>query len=206
MVDMSYYQSMTQQTDEQLVQLYRNGDRSVFDVLVQRYARSVYYFIYGYVRDVGQAEDSTQDTFVKIWKHLGRFDKEKKFKTWLFSIAKNTALDVLKKKKTIPFSLLDSDDEEYQFGESIVDPEAFLEDAFEKKENTQFIAVALAALSPPHRSVLFLHYMEGLTFREIAEVLSESIDTIKSRHRRALLLLQKTLLVPRSAPFSHNKS
>ncbi|MDP2631008.1 MAG: sigma factor, partial [Candidatus Uhrbacteria bacterium] len=55
---------------EQLVINYRKGDRNAFDQLVARYAHPIYHFIYGYVRDVGQAEDSTQDTFVKIWKYL----------------------------------------------------------------------------------------------------------------------------------------
>ncbi len=189
-----------QPTDEQLVACYRKGDRNAFDQLVARYARPIYHFIYGYVRDSGQAEDSTQDTFVKAWKYVGRFDEQKRFKTWLFGIAKNTALDALKKKTTIPFSQFEDDETEFQFGESIVDPDAFLEDVLEKKENERYVSEILDSLSPPYRSTLFLHYMEGLTFREIADILNEPLDTIKSRHRRALLLLKKRLSEPHIAP------
>jgi len=167
---------------------------------VERYAHSLYYFIYGYVRDAAQAEDSTQDTFVKMWKNVKRFDETKRFKTWLFSIAKNTALDALKKKRTLPFSALESDEEEQSFIETIVDPDAFLNDLFEKQENAQLLSRAIDTLSEKYRTVVYLHNSEGLTFLEIAEVLKGPIDTIKSRHRRALGILKNKLIQAGYAP------
>lgn len=190
---------MSELTDEQLVHAYRSGDRAAFDLLVSRYAHSLYYFIYGYVRDASQAEDSTQDVFLKLWKHIGRFDEKQKFKTWIFFIAKNTALDVLKKKRTVPFSAFQNDDANVSWIETIEDPEVDVESIIEQQYDEGRIAAAIDLLPHIYRTVIFLRYREDMTFREMADILDESVDTLKSRHRRALVRLRTLLDAPDAA-------
>ena len=93
-----------QYSDEQLVQQFLAGDEKAFEKLVEKYLKPLYNFIFQLVRDKDTANDITQDVFVKIWKSISSYDSQKKFSTWIFAIAKNTAFDFLKKKKTIPFA------------------------------------------------------------------------------------------------------
>ena len=92
------------QTDEEIIKLYKNGEEWAFRLLIDRYTSPLYNFI---ARFIGQdnTPDLVQETFIKAWKNLNRFKIEKaSFKTWLFTIAKNTALDFLRKKKSLNFS------------------------------------------------------------------------------------------------------
>ncbi|MFA6919366.1 MAG: sigma-70 family RNA polymerase sigma factor, partial [Patescibacteria group bacterium] len=95
---------MSEYLDEQLVQQYLSGDEKSLEVLIQKYLKPIYNFVYRYVGDMANAEDLTQEVFVKVWKNIKKFDRKKSFKTWIFCIAKNTAFDYLRKKKSIPLS------------------------------------------------------------------------------------------------------
>lgn len=189
-------------TDEQLVGQYRNGDQKSLEFLIERYLKPIYYFSHRMVGTVHDAEDVTQETFVKAWKHLKKFDERKSFKTWLFSIAKNTALDFLKKKKAVPFSAFDNEEGDSALTESIADPEALPPEVFDRADLAEFLASAMAKLPPMYRAVLTLRYHEQLRFREIAEVLHEPLHTVKSRHRRAVMMLRKLLIAPKDTPIS----
>jgi len=90
---------MIETNDSQLVQKYLSGDEESLKLLIRNYLKPVFSFVYHFVNNPAEAEDIAQDVFVKMWKNLKKFDQQKKFKTWLFAIAKNTALDYLKKKK-----------------------------------------------------------------------------------------------------------
>lgn len=161
-------------TDEQLITNCLKGDEEALEVLIKRYLKPIYSFTFRFVGDGQTAEDITQETFVKVWRNLKKFDKNKKFKTWIFAIAKNTCFDWQKKKKTLPL----------YFAENIRDPSPVFNEPLDR---------ILERLSPQYRMVLFLRYNDHFTFREIAESLGEPINTIKSRHRRGLALLQKLL-------------
>ncbi len=182
-----------EETDEQLVQVYLNGDERVFSVLVDRYMKHLYNFVLQFVNDRSVAEDIVQETFVKVWKHLDRFDGAKSFKTWIFAIAKNTTYDVLKKKKTIPFSVF-TDEVGNNALENIADKSEKAEDILDRQATAEELTKKLALLTPVYRSLLVLHYQEGFTLHEVSEILQEPYNTIKSRHQRALLALKKTFL------------
>src|SRR3989338_146778 len=94
-------------SDQQLIADYLTGDEKSLKILYGRYLKPIYSFVYRYVGGGQDVEDVTQDAFVKVWRNLKKFDQNKSFKTWIFSIAKNTAIDFLKKKKAIPFSEFD---------------------------------------------------------------------------------------------------
>ena len=184
---------MDMSSDEQLIANYFAGDEKSLEVLILRYLKSIYNFVYRYVNDEHEAEDITQEVFLKMWRNLKKFKKGKNFKTWLFTIAKNTAIDFLKKKKIIPFSEFEKEDGENKFIETLVDPAPSLDEIFEKTEIDEKIYNAINQLPLKYQIVLFLYYNDQLTFQEIAEILGESINTVKSRHRRALFILKKIL-------------
>lgn len=180
-------------SDQQLIADYLAGDEKSLEVLFGRYFKSIYSFTYRYVGGGQDAEDVTQDVFVKVWRHIKRFDQNKSFKTWIFSIAKNTAIDFLKKKKTIPFSEFENEDGENMITETLADPSPLPQELLERAGVAQMLTSAMEKLSPKYRMVLFLRYNDHFNFREIAESLGEPLNTIKSRHRRALLMLKKLL-------------
>lgn len=171
-------------TDEQLITNYLKGDEEALEILIKRYLKPVYSFTFRFVGDTQEAEDITQKVFVKVWCNLKKFKHKYKFKTWVFAIAKNTCLDWQKKKRTIPFSVLDRKDERFSFAETIRDPSPILNESLDR---------ILEKLSSKYRMILFLRYNDHFTFREIAESLGESIDTIKTRHRRGIVILRKLL-------------
>lgn len=171
------------------------GDRQSFDMLVRQYLQPVYSFIYRFVQDKQNAEDLTQEVFVKLWKNAKKFNPEKNFKTWLFSIAKNTSLDFFKKKKTVPFSHIEK--------EIMPDPAPLPDEIFKNTELSNKLNSILKKLPLNYRMVVFLRYNDHMKFREIAEILDEPLNTIKNRHLRALKKLKK-ILAPKYAPNSYN--
>ncbi len=180
-------------TDRQLIERHRTGDSEAFPLLMKRYLRPTYHFALHFTREEGSAEDIVQETFIKAWRHLDRFNAEKKFKTWIFTIAKNTAYDYLKKKRAIPFSSFDDDDGENPI-EAIDDANLLPDVLFEKKEIAATLARALEEMSPPNRTLLTLRYLEDFSLEEISEILGEPYNTIKSRHGRALKSLKDIIL------------
>jgi RNA polymerase sigma-70 factor (ECF subfamily) len=192
--------------DAKLIAAFIKGDGESFAALVDRHMPMVYKFTYRYVGDVDVANDVVQDVFIKVWKNIKKFDPKKNFKTWLLTITKNTALDSIKKKKAMLFSKIEEGETDLDsflspYVESPDLPDALLE----RKQTKADLDRMLQELSPTYRSVLLLRYTEHLKFREIADALQEPIDTIKSKHRRALIQLRKMLAEePKPAVESYN--
>jgi RNA polymerase sigma-70 factor (ECF subfamily) len=177
--------------DSELIKQYFKGDEKALDILVQRYFKQVFFFAKTYVKNDAEAEDVTQEVFVKAWKNLNKFEPDKKFKTWLFQITKNTSIDFLRKHKNFvsPESL-----DEQQMAENmerIMDKTPLPEELFQAAEFSQKLDEVLACLPKIYETVVVLHLQQDLTFQEISEVLDESINTIKSRYRRALLMIRE---------------
>lgn len=185
---------MQNYSDEQLIIDYLNGDQESLELLIKRYLKPIYSFVCRYINDVQNAEDITQEVFIKIWHNLEKFDQQKKFKTWIFVIAKNTAIDFFKKKKNIPFSMFENRSGKNKLIETLVDLSPLPDEFFYHASLVQTLSRAMKRLSPQYRMVLSLHYNDHFNFREIAESLAEPLNTIKSRHRRALILLKKYLI------------
>ena len=196
--------------DTEFVADYLAGDEESFRVLVRAYLKPIYSFVYRYVGSMQDAEDVTQEVFVKVWKNLDNFDKQRSFKTWIFTIAKNTSIDFLKKsrsasggRKIVPFSQFSTRDrfafggenvgEKIFFEETLTDPAPLPDELMERASVAQILSSAMEKLSPQYRMVLFLRYNDHFTFREIAQSLEEPLHTVKSRHRRALIILKKLL-------------
>lgn len=178
--------------DAQLIVEYRSGDEFAFKALIEKHTDSVYAFIFQMVRDPASAEDVVQETFVKVWRHLGRYDRKKPFRTWLFAIAKNTAYDWLKKKRAIPFSAFINDGDETPF-ESLPDEELLPDQLLMREDAASEVNRVFGQLSGQYRALIVLVYQEGFSLHEAADILGEPYNTIKSRHRRAIRQLRTGL-------------
>lgn len=181
---------MQEYSDNELVKKYCEGNKESFEILVNRHLRSVYFYC---LKMVGseEANDITQETFVKVWKNINKFDLNKNFKVWMFRIARNSALDHLRKKQPTIFSELKNVDEDILPEETVADVREGQEELILKAEREQDIESALSTLSAGTREVFLLYYREELNFQEIADALGQSVNTVKSRHRRGLVELRK---------------
>jgi RNA polymerase sigma-70 factor (ECF subfamily) len=142
--------------------------------------------------DQAVLDDLTQITFIKAWKNIKRFDQEKNFKVWLFTIAKNTAYDYFKKKKAIPFSdFIDAEGNNRL--EEVSEVSVLPEDFLDQQNLSQVLESKLEEISAPYGIILLMHYKDDFSLAEIAEILGKPYNTVKSQHNRALKALKNTL-------------
>ena len=180
-------------TDPELAEACKNSDDAAFKELMERHARPVFNFVRQYIKADDDIEDIVQDSFFKAWKHIKRFKKGRPWKPWLFAIARNTALDHIKKRRAAAFSTLDDADDDLAFADTIEDTEPLPPELFENAELAGELAAVMETLHPDHRAVLVMHYREELTFDEIAAVMGRPMNTVKSWHRRALRKIRPLL-------------
>ncbi|MFT4703889.1 MAG: RNA polymerase sigma-70 factor (ECF subfamily), partial [Bradymonadia bacterium] len=156
-----------EETDINLLKRARNGDRDAFAVLMDRYQRKVFGLCYGMVRNHDDAMDMVQETFVKVYKNLERFEGNSSFYTWTYRIASNVCIDFLRKQKRR--RALDYDDGIGR-DENVDDPGNLLPSKLginparvhARKELLGRIEDAMATLSPIHRQIVVLREVEGL--------------------------------------------
>ncbi|KKR44857.1 MAG: RNA polymerase, sigma-24 subunit, ECF subfamily [Parcubacteria group bacterium GW2011_GWA1_40_21] len=180
-----------ERNDQELIINCLNGDDATIAILIDRHIKPVFNFAKRLVGKSEDAEDIAQETFIKMWRNLKKYRGGENFKTWLFTITRNTAIDLLRKRKNFAFSDFERDGEKNPFVETLTDPEPLPDEIFAKAEEKTFLDGVLKKLSLPQREILLLHYGEHLTFDEIGKILGEPLNTVKSRHRRALLELRK---------------
>lgn len=163
---------MDQATDSSLVELAKSGDRAAFAELYNRYFDPVYDFVARMTRNRDEAADIAQDTFLKAMNALGGLQKGASFKSWIFTIARNTALNRIEKSsRTRPLTFEGEDGEEVDF--DVVDTDRFSdpEEAAQANAVASLVWQAAAGLDPKQISLLDLHLRQGLDSGEIADVL-----------------------------------
>jgi RNA polymerase sigma-70 factor (ECF subfamily) len=173
-------------SDEELAVAASRGSEEAFRELVERFERPVFGLIVRIVRRSELAEEIAQETFVKAWRALARFDPERKFSSWLFKIAHNSALDSLRRKGEEPLSLDEPVGEDEGPRELPADPNA--EDPLVRmtaRGAGRALERAIAGLRPQYREVLLLRFAEGLAYEEIAEVMGAPLGTVKVHLFRA---------------------
>ncbi len=183
---------MIDNNDRQLINQYLNGDETSLNLLISKYFRRLYSFLFALVNNQKEAEDLTQETFVKVWRGIKKFDQTKNFRTWLFIIGKNCAIDYLRKKKPLLFSALEKDTGSGWL-DSLIDDSPLPSEQVERIISNARLNESLLKLPLRQRSVISLYYQDGLNFREIAEIMDEPVNTVKSRHHRALAVLKQSL-------------
>ena len=160
--------------DQDLVGEYLKGDEESLEILIKRYLTRVYNFILSIVCDKEIANDITQDVFVKAWKNIKRFKKNKNFKTWLYTIARNTSIDYMRKKKYLNFSELENDDNE-NILETIKSEELLPDEIFEIKNLSEILQNVVNDLPEKYKTVLLLYYKNDLTLEEISKILKNHL-------------------------------
>ena len=172
-------------TETDLVNRAQRGDRNAFGELVRRHYQSVVRVVYSMCGDTALAEDATQEAFIRAWINLPSFQPTAPLRNWLFRIAINAALDVLRKK---PEESL----EESQVT-MITDQAVSPETALIEKERVALIRQAMKNLPEASRSVLVLREYGELSYQEIAKVLEIPVGTVMSRLNYARTRLRETL-------------
>ena len=177
-----------------LIRLASGGCRASFEKLYRRTSGGLYGIILRVNRDRAEAEEVLQETYVKVWSECKQFDPNKGLATyWLASIARNAAIDSLKRRSARPkrdFTRADDEDNPYKDFRST---EAGPLEVLILRRRSAAIQVSLRALSPDMRDVLTLAFYGGLSYEEVACKLCRPVGTVKSRVRRALLGLRTSL-------------
>ena len=178
--------------DKKLIEEFLECDEEAFNILVNRYLKPVYNFLFQLSHDRSVIDDLAQETFVKAWKNIKKFDTGRSFKAWIFTIAKNTAYDYFKKKKTISFSSFTSEDGNNKL-ENLSDGSILPDEILDRKDIAKEMEEKLKEIPEKHRMILTLRYKEDFSLQEIAEILKVPYNTVKSGHSRALRKLKEVL-------------
>jgi RNA polymerase sigma-70 factor, ECF subfamily len=184
-------------TDQQVVQLARDGSERAYRELIGRYQRPVFSLIYRLVRDREKAEDLAQDTFIKVLNAIDRYNPEFKFSSWIFKIAHNTSLDHLRRREPETLSMDGS-----PHARTAAETEATTITPASGDENPEQYTVnrelgteidgALGTLRAEYRTAIVLCHVEGRPYEEIAEIMEVPLGTVKTYiHRGRKELMQR---------------
>lgn len=174
-------------SDLELIQRTKAGDAQAFDTLMRRYNRRVYQVIFGLTHNHADAEDLTQETFIRAFEHIRSFKEEYRFYTWLYRIAVNLTFTYLKRSRLGPQILEHEDCTALEVAD---DRMGAINEDCDRRRN---IERALMSLPADQRLVLVLRTYEQLSYEEIARVTGTNIGTVMSRLFRARAKLRTAL-------------
>ncbi|MFZ0390356.1 MAG: sigma-70 family RNA polymerase sigma factor [Calditrichia bacterium] len=182
------------QEDRRLIGLALDGNQKAYEQLLNRYKNLVYTIMYKMVRNPQEAEDLTQEAFMKAFNSLATFNHEFAFSTWLMKIATNNCIDFLRKRKLRTYSIHDpiqyKDD---QIEVELEDHDPTPEKNLLQSERASFIENAIMQLPERYRYVIILRHKEEKSYEEIAEIMNLPLGTVKAQIFRARELLNKKL-------------
>src|SRR5450631_2289875 len=174
--------------DSAVVTAFLGGEERAFSELVTRYQTRLLNFIYRTIGDREKAEDLVQEVFIRVYRHIHRFDRTKKFSTWAYTIASNLAKNELRNRSRNPLVLFqtvtgnwEDDDRPLQFEDTTARPD----DMYRKRHLRELVEDTVAKLPEHHRQVFVLRELEGKSYEEIAEITDCNLGTVKSRLNRA---------------------
>jgi len=173
----------------ELIAAHLNGDGRAFEVLVDRYQVRLLNFVYRMIGDRERAEDLVQEAFLRVYRHLDRFDPARKFSTWLYTIASNLAKNELRNRSRSPLVLFqyfrqrqnENESRPYEYEDSATRPD----DLYSRRQLRDLVDRTVAKLAARHREVFVLRELEGKSYEEIAEITHCNLGTVKSRLNRA---------------------
>lgn len=168
--------------DKEVVQKAQAGDKAEFGKLVNRYYEMVYAVVFGVVHHREAARDVAQEVFMKTWRDIGKFAGQSKFKTWLYRISINAAIDWTRAKRPAEsLDATDASDDEDRPALIITDKKPGPRDLTAQTELRSILDKAIEKLSPEHRAVIVLREWQELSYEEIAETLGVQTGTVMSR-------------------------
>ena len=175
-------------SDEELVTAHLNGRGEAFDALYERYRDRLVHFVTRKTGDGDRAQDLVQETFIRVTRHLHRFDTTKKFSTWVYTIASNLSKNELRNRSRSPLILFqrltstwDDDHRPIQFEDFRMRPD----DLYRKRFLRRLVEDTVQELPEHHRLVFRLRELEGKSYEEISEITGINLGTVKSRLHRA---------------------
>lgn len=175
--------------ERELVEAAKGGNLVAFEKILCAYEKPIFSYVYRLVRQKEEAEDLTQETFIKLYQHIDSVDVDKNFRAWVYKIATNTVYDWLRKKQKRQ-ELFIIDDPNIQF--ETIDTQTPYQD-MQKVERAKDVETALEKVRPVYRAVLLLFYWQGFGYTEIAHVLSLPLNTVKTYLYRAKHALKQEL-------------
>lgn len=178
---------MAEHADEDtLIKRSIDGDHAAFAQLMERYAGAVFNLAYRMLGNAHEAEDASQEIFLRVYTNLARFDQERRFSTWLLSIGSNYCIDRLRRRR---FAWLTLDDTVL----TIPNPGKGPEHSAIEREERDAVQRALLRLPPAYREIAVLRYWNDLSYEEICDVTGLPESTIKTRLHRARRMLANAL-------------
>lgn len=181
--------------DSYCISLARGGDMGAFEALVRKYEAKVFNIASHMLSNADDAMDASQEVFIRVYRSLSSFRGDSKFSTWLYRVANNVCLDILRKRNYRVVSLdgeITAEDGEKQAMEI---PDAFdVEAVVEKAEFGALVQKAINMLPEQHRAILVMRDMQDLSYTEISETLKLPEGTVKSRINRARTSLREIFL------------
>jgi RNA polymerase sigma-70 factor (ECF subfamily) len=176
--------------DAELASKAKRGDKAAFGMLVERYKERAYMTALGFVGSPDDAMDLSQDAFVKAYRAMRTFKDGSDFYPWFYAILRNTCFNFLRRRKTRKESSLDAARE---YGYDVVDDSPGPASVVERDELRKLVGIEMDNLSPVHREILHLRHFEGLSYREMADILECPIGTVMSRLYAARQALKSRL-------------
>lgn len=178
-------------TDEQLLTDYRNGDHASFGRLVERYQRELFHFLIRFLGNRAAAEDVFQEAFLQVHQSADQFDPERRFRPWLFTIAANKARDLMRSQARRPTSPLQAsinpgDEDSGQFVDLMQSAAAAPAEPLERQELQQMVHKTVMAMPDHLREILLLSYFHQFPYKQISDILSIPLGTVKSRLHTAV--------------------
>ena len=175
--------------EQQLLRAAAKGDSGAFSAIVEKYQDMVYRTAFRMVGNAVDAQDLSQEAFLRIWRNLSSFSGDSAFSTWLYRVTTNLCIDFLRgQKKTVSLTLMQ---EEAQW--DMEDPQPSPEAQLLVREQQLAIQTAMEALEPEARQILILRAVDACSYEEIGEILQMPVGTVKSRLSRARSQLRKKL-------------
>ena len=184
-------QNISRLTDDKLVQAYANGDNKAFDTLLRRHENRVFTYIFNIVKNKDVADDIFQETFVKAIMTIkqGRYTEHGKFSGWLTRIAHNLIIDFFRQEKIE--NAVSSDDADNDVLNRRDLCEGNIEDSLVSLQIDADLRRIVMALPDPQREVLVMRFYRNMSFKEIAEATSVSINTALGRMRYAIINMRR---------------
>ncbi len=165
--------------DQTLIQLVQDGNQQAFGVLVKRYMQRAYFVALGLVGCHDDALDLSQDAFVRCYRAIKRFDKNREFFTWFYQILRNLCFNFLRDRKPRVYRFTEIPEEEIILIQADADLQPDI--IFEKQEQSRELWSAIQALPEPEKEVIILREFQNMSYQEIASVLSCPVGTVMSR-------------------------
>jgi RNA polymerase sigma-70 factor (ECF subfamily) len=180
--------------ETRLAKLARNGDRRAFSELVDLYKDKIFHLAYRMLYNVEEAEDVVQETFLRVYSNLHRFDENQKFSTWIYRIGTNLCIDRLRRRKqTYSLDAEVSESEGADWYSMLPSDERTPEGELILSETQEQVRKAIDALPEKYKSAVILRYLHDMSLQEISEILNIPVTTVKTRVHRGREYLRERL-------------